>query len=380
MNIGLYIHIPFCRQKCLYCDFPSYTNLNYLFRDYIAALCREITGLGGIFTNDVIDTVYVGGGTPTLLSAGQISAVMDYVRHSLNLAADAEVSIEANPGTVDHAKLVALMECGINRISFGVQSFSDHLLRKVGRIHTADEAASAVSLAHKAGFKNINIDLMYGLPGQTIQDLRYSIETAATLGVQHLSIYGLKIEEGTPLYELDVHGQIDLPCDETEEEMYDLVTLLAPAKGFERYEISNYAQKGYACRHNLKYWRYQPYIGVGTAAHSFIKGERKANTSNVPQYIELLQRRQDTVNFREKVSLDNAMAEFTFLALRTTNGLEYGEFYGHFKMHFLEKYEQVVKNLEERGLILLRLKGIRLTSLGMKFGNIVFAAFLPDSP
>lgn len=377
MNIGLYIHIPFCRQKCLYCDFCSYDDMDHLHDEYVAALCREITGQGGIFDEYIIDTVYIGGGTPTLLSTGLLVKLLDTLHSKLRVAKDAEVSIEANPGTVDYDKLCVLRGYGINRISFGVQSFSGSLLKKLGRIHSPAEAVEAVGFAQKAGFNNINIDLMYGLPGQTLADLSSSIEQASSLKIQHLSIYGLKVEEGTPFYQLQEKGQLDLPADDIDEAMYDCVNQLTSAKGFKRYEISNYALSGYECRHNLKYWFYQPYIGVGTASHSFLSGERRANIPQVAQYINIINKGQSPVEYWETVDEAVAMAEFTFLALRTVVGVSFEAFSKQFKVDFLKRFPQIVKNLQERHLVVVTEQGMKLTDLGMKYGNVVFGSFLP---
>lgn len=376
MNIGLYIHIPFCRQKCLYCDFPSYTNMDYLYSDYVAALCREIAGQGGICANHAVNTVYIGGGTPTLLSSEQIGTIISTLRLNLNLTGDAEISIEANPGTVNDHKLTFLKECGINRISFGVQSFSDHLLSRIGRIHSSVEAAEIVNAAHRVGFDNINIDLMYGLPGQTTLDLRNSIETAATLGVAHLSIYGLKVEDHTPFAELQASGKLGLPDDVADEEMYDLAVSLAPRYRYERYEISNYARRGYACEHNLKYWRYQPYLGIGASAHSFWGKERRANAANVTEYIKLINAGHSAVDFRETIAPESAMAEYAFLTLRTVAGLYYEDFNYRFNDDFFKRYQAVLEDLEQRRFIIADHKRVRLTELGMKYGNIVFMAFM----
>lgn len=376
MNIGLYIHIPFCRQKCLYCDFPSYTNMDYLYSDYVAALCREIAGQGGICAHHTVDTVYIGGGTPTLLSIQQIEAIFSSLRLNLNLTADAEMSIEANPGTVDYHKLAYLKECGINRISFGVQSFSDHLLSRIGRIHSSTEAAETINMARKAGFDNINIDLMYRLPGQTTLDLRDSIKKAAALGVEHLSIYGLKVEEHTPFADLEASGKLDLPDDAADEEMYDLAVSLPSYYGYERYEISNYARKGFACKHNLKYWHYQPYLGLGVSAHTFWDNQRKANTANVAEYIEAINAGQSAVDFQETIPTQTAMAEYVFLSLRTVAGLCYEDFNKYFKDNFLQRYQPVLQDLGQRHFIDVGSQKIRLTELGMKFGNVVFLAFM----
>lgn len=378
MNIGLYIHIPFCQQKCLYCDFPSHANLTHLYQPYVAALCQEISGVGGVLSGNTIDTIFIGGGTPTVLEAEDLQRILDQVYTSFTVAKDAEISIEANPGTVDREKLVVLRAAGVNRISFGVQTFSDLLLPSIGRIHSAAQATQAITMAQEAGFRNINIDLMYGLPGQTKIELEDSIRQAIKLNVSHISAYGLKVEEGTPFGILEEAGKLLLPAEDDDEAMYQLTTTAMPQAGFKRYEISNYAKDGYECRHNLKYWQYQPYIGLGAAAHSFWQGERIANTAEVATYIEKIQNNQSPVENREIPDVKTGMGEYVFLALRTVEGLFVEKFNAYFASDFFEQYGDVVSELVAKQLIHVTKKQIYLTEVGMKYGNIVFRAFLLD--
>ena len=378
MKIGLYIHIPFCQQKCLYCDFPSHANLAHLYESYVAALCQEISGLGGVLSKDVIDTIFIGGGTPTLLSAKLLQQLLQQINTSLILDPEVEFSIEANPGTVDLEKLAVLQAGGINRISFGVQTFSDPLLVSIGRIHSAVQAREAVLMAQEIGFTNINVDLMYGLPGQTSLDLRHSIEEACKLNVTHISAYGLKVEEGTPFATMEEQGDLLLPTEDDDEAMYALTTKLLPQEGFCRYEISNYSKAGYECRHNLKYWQYAPYIGVGAAAHSFWAGERLANTGDVVHYIEQMESGQSPVETREVPEVSTGMGEFVFLALRTVDGLVIEKFNQYFNAYFFDYYGDVVFELMSKKLIVATKEQIYITEIGMKYGNVVFRAFLID--
>lgn len=378
MKLGVYVHIPFCKQKCLYCDFPSYTGLDHLYQEYTTALCREIAGQGGVLSGNIVDTIYIGGGTPTILPGELLAKIVNCLQSNFKIEPTAEISIEANPGTVDREKLLVLKKSGINRISFGIQTFSARLLPVIGRIHSTDEAVQAVKIAQSIGLNNINIDLMYGLPGQNIEMLQESIIQAAGLDVAHVSVYGLKVEPGTPFAKLMDDGELALPQEETEETMYDLVNQLLPQHNFMRYEISNYAKEGKECRHNLKYWRYQPYVGVGAAAHSFIAGQRLANTANVADYMRLAAVGKTAAVFREKPDTATSRAEFAFLALRTVNGLIFEEFNAYFQQDFMKYYGKVVDKLVKQQLISLQTDGIYLTPTGMKYGNIVFAAFLPD--
>lgn len=379
MNLGLYIHIPFCQQKCRYCDFPSYAGLSPLYPDYIAALCQEIAGWGGILSDVCIDTFYIGGGTPTLLSGKGLQEVIQCVKANFPLAVDGEYSIEANPGTVDEEKIGMLRDAGVNRISFGVQAFSNSLLQSLGRIHSAQEAIEALFMAKQAGFTNRSLDLMYGLPGQTLEDIKSSIDLACQLGVDHLSVYGLKVEEGTAFFKQQQKGFLALPDEELEEEMYDVVAETLSIRGFERYEISNYAKPGKACRHNVKYWQWKPYIGIGAAAHSFWQGERFSNTNCVKSYIQAIANKRSPVDFREVLDRETAKAEFIFLALRTRQGLSRQAFREYFREEFFDCYEKEISYLVGKKLLTIENDKVFLTSLGMKYGNLVFATFMPDS-
>ena len=378
MKIGLYIHIPFCQQKCLYCDFPSSANLTHLYQPYVTALCREISGLGGVLSGCTIDTLYIGGGTPTVLSADCLQQILQQVNDSFSIDSHAEMSIEANPGTINHEKLLALQSGGINRISFGVQTFSDQLLSSIGRMHSAAQAIEAVNMAKQAGFSNINLDLMYGLPGQSVQQLKESILQAVALNVTHISAYGLKVEEDTPFAAMQNQGTLMLPDEDEDEAMYDLINQLLPQKGFLRYEISNFAKEGYECAHNLKYWQYQAYLGVGAAAHSFWQTERLANTTDVLTYIQAIESGQLPIHVREIPKIGTAMAEYVFLALRTLQGLRIKEFNQYFNDDFFHHYGDVVSTLVDKKLIVADKSRIYLTPIGMKYGNIVFGAFLPE--
>jgi len=377
MKVGLYIHIPFCQQKCLYCDFPSHANLTNLYQPYVAALCREISGLGGVLSGCIVDTIYIGGGTPTVLSVNCLSQILEQVHDSFSIEKTAEISIEANPGTVDFGKLLALRAAGVNRISFGVQTFEESLLLSIGRIHSATQGVEVVKMAQQAGFVNVNIDLMYGLPGQTTQQLSDSILQAVELDVSHISVYGLKVEDGTPFAIMQQQGALHLPDEDTDEAMYELTTQLLPQKGLARYEISNFAKIGYECHHNLKYWQYQPYIGIGAAAHSFWQKERLANMTDVAAYIRAIEQGLLPIAEREIPERSTAMAEYVFLALRTVQGMSVQKFNDYFNADFFTYYGDAIARLTGKSLILTTKDRIFLTEIGMKYGNVVFRAFLP---
>lgn len=374
---GIYVHIPFCLKKCAYCAFVSQSGRETIYQDYVTALCRDLSGRGGLPASVAVSTVFFGGGTPTVLSVQSLEQILRAVRFSFEVSADAEISLEANPGTVSAADLSRLRHIGFNRISFGVQSFDDSVLANAGRVHNCRDALEAVAMARSAGFRNISLDLMYGLPGQTIDSWRESCETAVLAGVAHISAYGLKVEEGTPLAAMLEAGEIKLPDEDTEEAMYDFVTVFLPANGYLRYEISNYSKPGYECRHNLGYWQYKPYAGFGAAAHSFLAGERRSNVDDSDSYIQLMKQSESPVAFREKTDVRTQMAEFIFLGLRTSAGILTVDFSSLFGCDFDVVFGAVTGKLEQEGLVELFPGGIRLTGRGMKLSNQVFAKFLP---
>ena len=375
-TLGIYVHIPFCLAKCSYCAFVSKVCDEAVQHSYVAALCGEITAAGGDFSVPV-DTVFFGGGTPTVLGASKLTIILQTVRNSFQLTEDAEISIEANPGTVDSASLEQLRQAGINRLSLGVQSFDDTVLNVIGRIHRAEAAGVAVAQARAAGFDNISLDLMYGLPLQTVAGWQETLERAVALSPDHISAYGLKLEEGTLLAEAVAAGRIPLPSEEDEETMYDWLNTYLPAQGFVRYEISNYAAFSRECRHNLKYWRYRPYRGFGVAAHSFDGRDRYSNTEDVAEYLGRQAAGISPEDFRETPDGPTTMAEFVFLALRTTGGLSEMEFAQKFDIIFSEYYAAPIRRLTQMGLLTQQNHSWRLTELGMKLGNQAFGEFLP---
>lgn len=374
--LGIYVHIPFCLAKCGYCAFVSRPGSREEQQQYVAALCREISAAGGDFAVPV-DTVFFGGGTPTVLSAAELTVILDTLRSRFAVTLTAEISLEANPGTVDVESLVQLRQVGFNRLSLGVQSFDDRILRAIGRIHCADEARQAVAAARIAGFDNLSLDLMFGLPGQTTDSWRETLHRAVELAPDHISAYGLKLEEGTTLAAQVVGGQAILPDEAAEEAMYDYLNAYLPRQGFHRYEISNYARTGRECRHNLKYWRYLPYRGFGVAAHSFDSNARFANTEDVSSYCSRQLAGQSTETFRETLPEPNQLAEYVFLALRTMEGLLAGDFRERFGRGFADVYAGAVAELTRDGLLIRERDGWRLTEKGFKLSNQAYVKFLP---
>lgn len=376
MQIGLYLHIPFCRQKCFYCDFASGPGTELLQRAYTKALCREIGQAGRRYAGDTIHTVYIGGGTPTALHNELFQEVMEKLRDSFVLDEVIEFTVEANPGTVTREKLEMLKHFGVNRLSFGVQSFDDRLLKKIGRIHTAGDAFTAISEARATGFSNISMDLMYGLPGQTMEMLQQSVQTALAQGIEHISIYGLQIEEQTEFFARRERGELDLPSDELVDAMYEYMAKALPAAGYDRYEISNFARAGFMSRHNMSYWQDTAYIGLGASAHSYYGNERFFNVAETSAYINRLMAGESPAEIEEEPTKTILMEEFCFLALRTARGIDTRAFLQKFGCSIDSVYGSTICNLQKKGLIVYKQQYLRLTELGMKYGNVVFSEFI----
>ncbi len=350
MNKGIYIHIPFCVKKCLYCDFCSTSDWT-MQEAYVTALINDMKKHKG----ECADTVFIGGGTPTVLGEGLL-AVIDAVRETFVLSKDYEFTVEANPGTVDVSLLTKMKKAGVNRLSLGVQSFNDNELEALGRIHNSKEAIDAFYMARKAGFSNINIDLMLSTPNQTIKSVEHTLDAIKALNPEHVSAYSLIIEEGTPFYDMD----LNLPDEDTERDIYHYAVERLKAMGFERYEISNFAKKGYECRHNIKYWTGDEYLGFGCAAASYTDNYRFTNTYDILSYIQGVR-----LDEKELIDKNEQLKEKFLLGLRMSRGVKYN---GEFK----EKIEKLIA----QGLIENKDGYIRLTKKGFDLGNVVFMEFV----
>ncbi len=349
----IYIHIPFCIRKCLYCDFYSVTDKS-LAKAYTDALIDEIKSHKGEKT----DTVYIGGGTPTSIG-DELLRVVDAVNENFILSEACEFTVEANPGTVNGETFKELHIRGVNRISLGVQSFNDNELKSLGRIHTAEDAFRSIEMIKAAGFANFSIDLMFGIPGQTMESLKHSLECAKKINPPHVSVYSLILEENTPFYDME----LDLPDEDTEREMYYLITDELKKTGFDRYEISNYALPGFESRHNTGYWKDCEYIGLGAGAHSYKNGQRYENASDVCLYISGGGRKTEVIDIDE----NERRLELFMLGLRMTEGVRYkGE------------YTDRVNPLVEKGLLEIKSGRLRLTKRGTDLANLVFMEFLDD--
>lgn len=369
---GIYIHIPFCLQKCLYCDFASFAGKNELMHQYALAVCSEIKKRGGEMAVSKQATVYFGGGTPSLLPVADIAMLVNALKAEGLWRQPAEVTMEMNPGTVDFDRLRQYRELGIERVSFGVQTLIDEELSIIGRMHTASEALQAIELAAQAGFKRISADLIYGLPNQTLQTFDYTLAAAVKSGVTHLSVYGLTVEEGTPLASKLEDGSLVLPSEEESEGMYEHTLSYLESQGFGRYEISNFARAGQESLHNLIYWRYLPYFGFGSAACSFDGKKRMTNVAGIEDYISGLSPTMEVLSDR------TSLAEFMFLGLRTSEGIDLSLAKERFGADVMAMFGPEINRFIGKGMLSLDLNGnsLKLTKLGMKFGNEIFELFL----
>lgn len=379
MAYGVYVHIPFCQKKCAYCDFPSQAGTKAQMAAYIAALCREIEERGPmIAAHGAAATAYLGGGTPTALALSLLARILLTLKRALPFSPEAEVTVEVNPGTVDLETLTALYTLGVTRLSVGAQSFSDRLLARIGRIHTAQAIRDTVRWARAAGFTDVSLDLMYGLPGQTLVDVRRSVGMAMDLAPTHISVYGLTVEAGTSFAAEAAAGTLNLPAEEETEAMYDYLTDILPRYGFSRYEIANFARPGFMSRHNFSYWTDVPYVGFGAAAHGYWAGRRMANESDVARYIAMVEGGQSPAREEEPPTRKHRMEAFCFLALRTAAGIDRVKFSATFGCSLESVYGTVVQQLAAQGLVETSEGYIHLTEQGMKFGNVAFRAFLLD--
>lgn len=378
--LALYLHIPFCAARCHYCDFNTYAGLDRFFEDYAAALADEIRRAGQARGRPPVRTVFLGGGTPTALPAPLLASILAACRESFAIAPAAEITSEANPGTADADLFAALRAMGVNRLSMGVQSLDDAELKWLGRIHSAAEAETAFAAARRAGFYNINLDFMFGLPGQRETTWRGTLERGLALAPEHISLYSLTVEHGTPLYDAVRRGVQPPPEDDTAADFYLLASDLLSRAGYEQYEISNWSRPGYQCRHNLVYWRHEPYLGFGAGAHSYADGRRWWNVRPVPQYIQRLRAGESPERGSEAIDERLAMGEMMMLGLRLVReGVAPARFAARFDQTLEAVFAAEIAALTRRGLLEQVDGRVRLTGEGRLLGNQVFAEFLPAS-
>ena len=368
----IYIHIPFCIKKCNYCAFNSITATNDIINNYVEALCKEIKIKS---SSEMIETVYIGGGTPTILEINQLAKIFEALNKNFDLNHCIEITVEANPGTVDQNYFENLRRLGVNRISLGIQTFNDRLLKIIGRIHNRIEAVTAINSAKKF-FENVSIDLMYDLPDQNLKILSESIDLSMNFDIKHISIYGLEIEPNTKFFEIS--DKLNLPSNDESFAMYEFITAELPKNNFQRYEISNFAKKNFESRHNLGYWSDVNYLGLGAGAHSYDGSIRRSNVASVNDYINGIKNDRDVSIIEEILTKQAAIEEFCFLALRKVEGIDKQKFQKKFGFNIETVFEKVISKLTAEKLIVQSNNFIRLTDRGMQFGNKVFAEFLLD--
>ena len=377
-ELELYIHIPFCVRKCSYCDFLSAPATEQTREAYMAALFAEIGGRAKDYSDRTVTSIFIGGGTPSLLSGEQIGQLMDRIREQFAMAQDAEITMEVNPGTASAEKLRNFYTAGINRLSIGMQSAQAEELKNLGRIHDFEGFCQVYREAVEAGFTNINVDIMSGLPGQTLASYRDTLEKVLHLEPmpQHISAYSLIVEEGTPFAAMAERGELPLPEEETERAMYEETIEVLAKYGFHRYEISNYAKAGRECRHNEGYWQRKDYLGLGLGAASLLGKERFSNTFDMQEYLKNSSAPEKIRKNRELLTREDEMAEFMFLGLRMTQGVSKKEFQEYFGTAIENIYGEVLKKYKKQGLLLEESGRIFLSREGIHVSNAVMADFL----
>jgi len=383
MSFSLYVHIPYCQAKCPYCDFNSYAASAWPEEDYTRALIGEIErrGAQAPFDGEMLRTIFFGGGTPSLFAPESIGRILDAANRRFGIERDAEITLEANPGTVDSAKLAGIRAAGVNRLSFGAQSFNDRTLKFLGRIHNAEDTRIAARLAHRAGFTRLNLDLIFAVPGQTIADVKNDIAEAAALEPDHISAYNLTFEEGTAFFAEMKRGRITPLLSDEQAAMYSLVREEIPRRGYPMYEISNYARPGSEARHNLTYWRAQSYLGAGAGAHGFALGQndygrRWWNERAPGKYIEATLRDGLPEAGAETIDAATGASEFVFLNLRLRAGFRLADFRARFGRGFDEVFGARAARLFEGGLLERADGNIRLTDRGLELADSIFAEFV----
>ena len=369
--ISLYIHVPFCAAKCAYCDFASFPGREADWRRYFEVLWGEIALWKPALTGYEAVTLFIGGGTPTLVPPEFLTETLERVREAVPFVRDAEITVEGNPGTLSPEKLARCRYAGVNRLSLGAQSFDNRLLKSLGRIHTAGQIAGAVAMARDAGFGNVSLDLIYALPGQDMSDWRRTLDMALALGVEHLSAYSLIVEEGTPMAMRVASGEAILPDDDEVNAMQQAAVRALASEGYQRYEISNYARPGFRCRHNLVYWQRGEYLGLGCAAHSLFGNRRFHNPDELDEY--LIGRRM--LEDRELTPTD-AMEETLMLSTRTVRGLDLAGWQREFARPFEQGREAILAKLARSGFVEITDGFLRLTERGMELHNSVVLELL----
>lgn len=378
-ELGIYVHIPFCAGKCFYCDFISFANKKEMIKGYIDALKKEIQYVGAGLVSDQnykVTTVYIGGGTPSFIDSKYIVEIIDTIKSSFQVSEDAEITIEINPGTVTKEKLQDYMKCGINRVSIGLQSADNKLLKQIGRIHTYEQFLNTYQMVRGIGFKNVNVDLMLALPNQTLEILEDSLNKVISLAPEHISVYSLILEEGTKLHNLVESGELELIDEELERKMYWRVKNILEENGYNHYEISNFAKRGYESKHNLNCWDQKEYLGMGAAAHSYYNKKRYSNTDNIEEYVKNINEEKSTKTIHEIQKETDKQKEYMLLGLRKIEGVSISKFKEKFIQNPIYIFRKELNKLVEEELVEIDIDNIKLTNKGLDFANIVWEEFV----
>ena len=376
-EIGIYIHIPFCKRKCFYCDFCSYEKFSNYYEEYVESLIKEIKNVK-VEDNIIVKTIYIGGGTPSIIDAELIEKIYVELKNKFKIDKNVEFTIEVNPGTVNKEKIEKYKLIGINRLSIGLQSANDNLLKIIGRIHTYEEFEYCYSLAKNIGFSNINVDLMIGLPKQSIEDVKDTLKSIIDKNPEHISVYSLILEDETKLKKLVDDKILNIPDEEIERDMYWLVKNMLKQSGYEQYEISNFAKKGYESKHNTDCWNQKEYIGFGVAAHSYLNKLRYSNTYDLNEYIRNIKNSQfqKNIEIQEVQEKNIQMNEYMILGLRMIKGISINKFTERFGENPKIKYKKELNKLQKENLITTDEHYIKLTKKGIDFANIVWSEFI----
>lgn len=379
-ELGIYVHIPFCKQKCYYCDFISYANKEEKTKEYVKCIQKEIEIESKKYSKDEyeITTIYLGGGTPSYISALYIENIINVIKLNYNVKDNAEITIEINPGTVNEEKILIYEKIGINRVSIGLQTTNDKLLKQIGRIHTYEEFLNCYKLVSKSKINNINVDLMLALPNQTIEDLEESLQKVINLKPNHISLYSLILEEGTKLEKMVSEDIVKLPEEDMEREMYWKTKRILEKNGYNHYEISNFAKEGCKSKHNMNCWSQKEYLGFGVAAHSYVNRKRYCNTNNIEEYVSNIKKGK-IENNRTVCEIQNKIdeqKEFMMLGLRKIDGIDIQEFKNKFVENPIYVFHKELEKLVNEDLVEIDLDKIKLTNKGLDFANLVWEKFV----
>lgn len=375
-NLGIYIHIPFCNSKCNYCDFVSFTGCNDKVEIYVDSLIEEIQLYKGKVEDYIVDTIFIGGGTPSSIPALYIGRILEKIFKVFTIKKDCEITIEINPGTLDANKAKRYREVGINRASLGLQTTSKELLKLLGRTHSLEDFNSSIKILRESGFNNINVDLIFGVPKQTLADLERDLKHLINLNIDHIALYSLIIEEGTSLYDLYMMNKLDLPGEDLEREFYHRGLGLLKEAGYIHYEISNFSRPGFKSKHNLKYWKQRPYLGLGLNSHSYFEGKRFFNSGDLDQYIALLDKGNLPVESYQLQGEDMDISDYCIFGLRLIEGIDLGEFEKRFGKSIYYFFEGPINKHLGSGLLDVDEGYIRLSQRGLDLANIVEVDFL----